>query len=265
MIGRFSLLRQTNRWARYADVAVAVVPAAVPAVVVDADASGRPGYPAEAAAGARHALGRLPTASGDYLVTVTDIRVSSVDTSVGDVHEATAKAVWRALGLDAPPAYRGFGEPAMVTEWLRSRIGYLVAAVTEARHWYEGERDRDEASLVNAWLHFEYGPPTMLHGCGDDLLLSTADPYPSYDMQTAGEIRVGPASEPDQLAGLVGRRLTNAALIVTGEPEPTCAGMVLRTESADLVVGTCCDEWILATDRGPGRFPAHWRRQPWLG
>jgi hypothetical protein len=119
-------------------------------------------------------------------VTVTDIITTDVDTNVGDVYEATARAVWQALPVDPTPLSVGFSESEMVADWLRDRIGLRLVGVTEARHRYRGARDPDTAvGLVHVWLHFEHGPPVQLHGVGDDLELSLEDPYSGYDMEEA--------------------------------------------------------------------------------
>lgn len=46
---------------------------------------------------------------------MTDIRTVGGEPGFGDVHEATARAVWQALGIDPEPAYVGFNEPEVVT------------------------------------------------------------------------------------------------------------------------------------------------------
>lgn len=194
MITTFRLAQQTSRWARFAAVTVDVVAAMDRAVAVADSATNNPVIALEASCGARRALSLLPASSGDYRVTVTGISATDADTGIGDVHEATARAVWQALQVTAPPTYVGFCEPDMVAAWARDRIGLRLVAVTEARHWFDGERDTDTGSLVHAWLHFDRRPPTKVHGHGDDLLLHTADPYTGYDMREYGQVRVGPAS-----------------------------------------------------------------------
>ena len=47
----------------------------------------------------------------------------------------------------------------------------------------------------------------------DDLLLHTGDPCRGYGMGDAADIRVVPATIPDLLAGVVGKRLTYQHLI----------------------------------------------------
>jgi hypothetical protein len=264
VIATYRLLRQTSRWCRFAIVTVAVAPAAAQSVSVADDVDGWVEHRREAVAGARHALGRLPAGSGDYGVTVTGIRATAVDTGVGDVHEAAARAVWQAVGVAPRPVYVGFHEPEVVAAWLRDRIGLRLVAVTEARYWFRGQRDRDAASLVHAWLHFDHRPPTRLHGRGDDLLLSTGDPYPDQGMDEAGDIRVGPAAVPDLLAGIVGRRLTDAATILGPSRDRSCAGLRLRLGDVDLMIGSHCDEWVLTDGQLPMWIKPDWRVQPWL-
>ncbi|MGI5176325.1 hypothetical protein ACQEVZ_08360 [Dactylosporangium sp. CA-152071] len=156
-------------------------------------------------------------------------------------------------------------EPRIVTSWLRERIGRRLAEVTEARHWHQGERDPDAASLIHAWPRFEGLPPTELHCNGDSLELSTADPYDGYDMDECGDVRVAPATPPDLLAGVVGRRLTDAAVILGPFGGQDCAGVLLRLDGVDIVIGAFCDEWVLTTGRPPARVAPYWRVQPWLG
>lgn len=137
--------------------------------------------------------------------------------------------------------------------------------MTEARYWYRGERDPDTtASLVHVWLHFDQRPPTELHACGDKLELSTADPYGDTGLGEFGEIRVAPAGAPDLLADMVGRRMTNAAVILDAFDPSACAGMLLRLDGVDIVVGTFCDEWVLAVGQPPPHLAPYWRPQQWL-
>ncbi|MFF5218695.1 hypothetical protein [Micromonospora sp. NPDC000442] len=86
------LVRQTNRSSRFAHVTVEVAAADqaevnVPAVVGDE-------FRHEAELGAWWALRSLPAT---VAVTVTEVAVSGADTGVGDVYEATARAVWQSL------------------------------------------------------------------------------------------------------------------------------------------------------------------------
>lgn len=195
---------------------------------------------------------------------VTDILATETDTGVGDVHEATARAVWRAVGVTPQRPYAGFSEPDLVAAWLRDRIGLRLLTVTEARHWHRGRREPDMDSLVHAWLHFEHRPPVQVHGLGDELLLHTGSPYPPYDMGEYGEIRVGPAALPDLLAGLGGARLVNAAVILASFTDSVCAGLLLRLDTTDVMIGTLCDEWVLATRKLPPQVQPYWTIQPWV-
>jgi hypothetical protein len=261
VIATFRLAQQTSRWARFAAVTVDVVPAADHVITVLPQADDRESVRSEAACGARDALRHMPRGDG-FRVTVTDIRSTDADTGVGDVYESAARAVWQALNIDRPALSLGFSKPDIVAEWLRDRVGLHLAAVTEARHWYRGERGPDADSLIHAWLHFDDRPPTRVHGHGDDLLLSTGDPYSDYEMAEAGEVRVRPAKAPDLLARLVGRRLTNAAVILGPLARPTTAGVLLSMDGVDVVIGTFCDEWTLATDQPPAHLAPYWRLQP---
>ncbi|WP_405488676.1 hypothetical protein [Streptomyces sp. NBC_00096] len=128
MDGSHRLLRQTNRWARFAGVSVRVVPAAGAGIVVRvrADVFGRhhpavvddAGTEAEARDGVRYALGELPAGSGGWLVEITEIAVAPADTGPGDVKFAAAHAVWQALGhLPSRPPFTGEdGNPVFPAE-----------------------------------------------------------------------------------------------------------------------------------------------------
>jgi hypothetical protein len=254
----FRLLRQTNRSSRFAQVTVEVAASSrseVEVTAIAADAHRR-----EAELGARWALRGLPAAK----VTVTDVVITEVDTSTGDVYEATACAVWQTLRVEHSAPYAGFSDPEMVTSWLKSMVDRRLDAVTEARHWYEGRRKPDAESLLHAWLFFEYAVPVGLHGHGDQLLLAKENPYRSYDMDEYGETRVGPAQRPDVLSGFIGARLTDGAVIVGHDGDAVCAGLVLRFENSDLVIGTLGDEWVLAVGSVPAAAAHYWAVQPFV-
>lgn len=257
----YRLARQTARWCRFATVTVVVAPAASAEVTVSPTAGGMPVERREAELGVRAALHTLG-GDGRLRVVVTDIRATAVDTSVGDIHEAAARAVWQAAGGEpVRRGYPGFGDPELVAAWLRERLGLRLDGVTEARHWYDGRRGGDAASLLHAWLHFAHRPPTQLHGRGEELLLSTTDPYLSYDMAECGDVRVGPACPPDLLAAVVGERLTRAAVLVetaTGH----CSGLLLRFGGAELLVATLGDGWVLARDPARPTVEARWTSRP---
>src|SRR6266511_4139611 len=101
--GPVGLLRQTNRSSRFAQVTVEVAASSRPEVEVTATAADE--HRREAELGARWALRGLPTAAK---VTVTDVVITEIDTSVGDVYEATAHAVWQALRVEHRAPYVGF-------------------------------------------------------------------------------------------------------------------------------------------------------------
>ncbi|GAA1842981.1 hypothetical protein [Asanoa iriomotensis] len=212
----------------------------------------------EAELGARWALGGRPAAR----VTVTDVVITEVDTGTGDVYEAAARAVWQALGVEHRAAYAGFTDPEMVASWLTNMVDRRLEAVTEARHWHEGRRGPDAESLLHAWLFFERAGPVGLHGRGDQLLLAKENPYRSYGADEYGETRVGPAQRPDVLSGFIGRRLTDAAVIVGQDGAGVCGGLMLRFENSDLVVGTLGDEWVLAVGSVPAAAAHYWTVQP---
>jgi hypothetical protein len=255
----FRLLRQTNRSARFAQVTVEVAASSRSEVEVTAIAVDE--HRREAELGARWALRGLPAAAK---VTVTDVVITEVDTSPGDVYEATARAVWQALRVEHRAPYVGFSGPEIVAAWLKSMFGRRLDAVTEARHWDEGRRKPDAESLLHAWLFFEYAVPVGLHGHGDQLLLAKEDPYRSYDMDEHGETRVGPARRPDVLSGFIGARLTDGAVIVGHDGDAVCAGLVLRFENGDLVIGTLGDEWVLAVGSVPADAAHNWVVQPFV-
>jgi hypothetical protein len=116
---------------------------------------------------------------------------------------------------------------------------------------------------LHAWLFFEYAVPVELHGHGDQLLLAKEDPYRSYEMEEYGQTRVGPAQPPDVLSGFIGARPTDGAVITGHDGSAVCAGLVLRFEHSDLVIGTVGDEWVLA-DTVPHAPAHHWVVQPFL-
>ncbi|MBB4956608.1 hypothetical protein [Micromonospora polyrhachis] len=264
MIATSRVARQTNRWVRFAAVTVQVFPAVADEVTVAPGVLHDEAQWQEAVCGAHEALRHVPTGRGRHRVTVVDALTTEVDTGAGDVYEATAQAVRLALSLDPSP-FASFSDPRMVTSWLRDRIGRRLVEVTEARYWNNGERDPDTAaSLVHSWLHFDHRPPTQLHGCGDDVQLSIADPYLGYEMGQFGEVRVASAAVPDLLAGAVGRRLTDAAIILGPHDRPACAGLLLRLDEVKVAIGTFGDEWVLALDEPPTRLAPYWRLQPWI-
>ncbi|MEU4474283.1 hypothetical protein [Micromonospora sp. NPDC023888] len=255
----FRLLRQTNRSSRFAKVTVEVAAAVRSDVEVTAVAVDE--HRREAELGARWALRGLPRAAR---VIVTGLVVTEVDTSVGDVYEAAARAVWQALRVEDPVPYVGFSDPEVVASWLASMVGRRLDAVTEARHWCEERRAPDAESLLHAWLFFENAIPVGLHGRGDELLLAKENPYRSYDMDEYGETRVGPARRPDVLSRFIGARLTDGAVIVGHDVDSVCAGLVLRFENGDLVIGTLGDEWVLAIGSVPAAAAHYWAVQPFV-
>jgi len=40
--------------------------------------------------------------------------------------------------------------------------------------------------------------------------------------------------------------------------------LLLRLDGVDVVIGTWCDEWVLAFDRPPAHLRPYWRPQPWI-
>jgi hypothetical protein len=256
----FRLLRQTNRSSRFAQVTVEAAASSRSEVDVAAVAANE--HRREAELGAWWALRSISAA---VRVAVTDVVTTEVDTGVGDVYEATARAVWQALRVERKTPYVGFSDPELVASLLKTMIGRRLDAVTEARHWYKGRRGSDADSLLHAWLFFEYLVPIGLHGRGDQLLLAKDDPYRSYDMDEYGETRVGPAQSPDVLSGFIGARLADGAVIFGHDGDQVCAGLVLRFENGDLVIGTLGDEWVLAVGSVPAAAARNWAVQPFVG
>lgn len=254
----FRLLRQTNRSSRFAQVAVEVAASSRSEVDVTAVAGE---HQREAELGARWALRGMSVA---VRVSVTAVVTTEVDTGPGDVYEATARAVWQALRVEHKTPYVGFSDPEMVASLLKTVIGRRLDAVTEARHWQKGRRRSDAESLLHAWLSFEYAMPIGLHGHGDQLLLAKDDPYGSYDMDEYGETRVGPAQPPHALHGFIGARLADGAVIFGHDGDQVCAGLALRFETGDLVIGTLGDEWVLAVGSVPAAAARYWAVQPFV-
>lgn len=155
-------------------------------------------------------------------------------------------------------------DPGAAAELLRDLIGQRLLAVTEARFWFEGQRDDDAASLLDFWLHFEGKPTLMAHGCGEDLSLEFVGPYPSYEMQKCGETRVGPAQEPDLLASFIGQRLLDASVIHGYTTQLSVGGLRLRFEYHDLVVASLGDEWVLGRGAIPSDLVRYLTVGPWL-
>jgi hypothetical protein len=69
---------------------------------------------------------------------------------------------------------------------------------------------------------------------------------------------------PDLLAGVIGRRLTDAAVIRGPFGRAICAGLLLRRDGFEVVIGTLGDEWVLAAGRPPAHLPSCWSSQPWI-
>ncbi|SES36891.1 hypothetical protein SAMN05216188_1424 [Lentzea xinjiangensis] len=140
------------------------------------------------------------------------------------------------------------------TGLLRARLGMVLESVTEEWHWYQDQQN----ALVLFWLHFADAPVLELRGCGELLLVEESAPRSSYDMDEYGEGRVGPAQASGVLAGFVGARLRDAALIWGYSTTPLVGGVLLRFDIGDLAVSSSGDEWVVA--RGglpPSAVPQH--------
>ncbi|MFF3002190.1 hypothetical protein ACFVTF_05195 [Kitasatospora sp. NPDC057940] len=129
MDGTYTLRRQTNRWARFAEVSVRLVPVASAGIAVRTAVFGRngsavvddtrdPGAEAEAREGVRYALRELPVGIRGWQVEITGIVIAPADTGPGDVKFAAAHAVWQALGrLPSHPPFTGEdGNPVFPAE-----------------------------------------------------------------------------------------------------------------------------------------------------
>jgi len=258
MTTTFRLLRQTNGASRFAEVTVEVAGSGGPEVEVTAMVED--GYRREAALGARWGLSGSPLATK---VTVTDVVVTEADTSVGDVYEATAHAVWQAVGVKHDVPYVGFSDAEMVTSWLNRMLGRRLDAVTVAR--FRHLRESDAQGLLHAWLFFDHAVPVRLHVSGEQLLLSKEEPNRS-NVDESGSVRLGPARPPDMLSGFVGARLLDGAVILGDDDVPVCVGLVLRFDNGELTMGAIADEWVLAVDDSVPAWAAHyWAVQPFVG
>ncbi|GAA1227356.1 hypothetical protein GCM10009665_17350 [Kitasatospora nipponensis] len=114
MEGKHRLIRQTSRWARFAQVTVRGAAAAEPEVLLglnlfrwrDESYGHLAGtsrtddqqIEVEALEGAWYALMQLPEEARGVRVSVVEIVTSPVDTGPGDVKFAAAHAVWQAVG-----------------------------------------------------------------------------------------------------------------------------------------------------------------------
>ena len=255
----FRVARQTSRSCRFARVSVAVSESAAESVEVATAASDDAAWRREAALGASRALRALP---GTYRVSVTSILATVADTGVGDVYEASARAVWQATGLDHEHRDAGFYELELVAGRFRDLTGRRLDRVTESRHWYQGARGGDTDSLVHVWLHFAGVLPLRLSVHGEVLGVTIVDPGGGLAMQQYGEIRIGPAQSPDLLARFVGRTLTAATVFRGYSPERQCGGLRLNFDGKDLVIGAFADEWVLAPDAVPSHLAAYWSASP---
>ncbi|MFE9207408.1 hypothetical protein [Micromonospora sp. NPDC007230] len=53
-------------------------------------------------------------------------------------------------------------------------------------------------------------------------------------------------------------------MIVGPDGDLACAGLVPRFDNGDLVVGTLCDEWVLAAGSVPAAVAPYWTAQPFV-
>ncbi|GAA1030036.1 hypothetical protein GCM10009557_20640 [Virgisporangium ochraceum] len=114
------IAQRTDRWARFAAVTVEVTGTTDLTVMVESPPDDSDDVRQEAACGAWTAVRAIAASGNGLRLAVTDIRTATGETGVGDVHEATARAVWRALRIDPEPTYGGFSEPEVMTS-LRDR------------------------------------------------------------------------------------------------------------------------------------------------
>ncbi|MEV6969844.1 hypothetical protein AB0M47_32485 [Hamadaea sp. NPDC051192] len=255
MRGSFRLAIQTSKWSRFAQVDVDVLPAANDDVAV-VDDSIREDMRRAALLGGRQVLHLLP---GTNQITIMRITVSPVDTSVADVAEATARAVWNAYGM--PQHDVSLHDQWLVEHQLAELRGRTLLAVTEARHWFAGRRDDDATSLIHPWFHLENAAPIQLHVHGEDLMLSTAEPYTPYDMDEYGQIRVGPAQPPDLLAEVVGQRLrATTPLRTQWASEGRVGAILMEFSSTRILIGASGDDWVLVDNPSPDYLASRWDR-----
>ncbi|GAB3155107.1 hypothetical protein GCM10027290_50800 [Micromonospora sonneratiae] len=142
-------------------------------------------------------------------------------------------------------------DPVTTAALLRPLPGRRLLAVTEARHWFDERPVPGIPGLLHFWLHFEGAPAIMAHGCGELLMLTEEEPYPSYDMQEYGRTVVGPVHPTDLLGEVVGQCLVDVGLIQGYSTLPTVGGVLFRFERTELLVATLADEWICQ----PGPIP----------
>jgi hypothetical protein len=135
-------------------------------------------------------------------------------------------------------------DAAAMRENLSRILGRTLESVTEARHWRADVPGDSDEALIDFWLYFD-GLPALHVGADDSgtrLLLVFDDPYASYEMGPYGEFRVGPVADSGPLAGLVGHRLVEAAVLGAG------AGVWLRFDHREFVVLEEDDDFAFATD-----------------
>jgi hypothetical protein len=230
----FRVSRQRSRSCRFARVSVAVSESAAASVDVAPDASHDAAWRRQAALGASRALRDLPR---PFRVSVTNIRATIVDTGVGDVYEATARAVWQAAGISHEHHDADFCELQLVAGRFRDLIGHRLDQVTESRFWHQGARGSDADSLVHVWLQFAGALPLRLHINDEALSLAIVDPGTGFDMQEHDEIRIGPAQPPDLLARFIGRHLTAVTVFRGHSPDLQRGGLRLDFDGEQLVMG----------------------------
>jgi len=251
--GSFRLAAQTAAWSRFAVVDVEVLPADNDEVAVVDDSVGED-MRCAALVGGHQVLCSLP---GTNQITITRVAVSPIDTSVADVAEATVRAVWNAYGM--PERDVSLHDQWLIEHRLTELHGRTLLAVTEARHWFAGRRDDDAASLIHPWFHLENAPPIQLRVHGEDLMLSTAEPYTSYDMDQYGQIRVGPAQPPDLLAAPVGQQLrASTALRTAWTSEGRVGAVLLEFSSSRILIGASGDEWGLLDNPARDCLASRW-------
>ncbi|MFI7431791.1 hypothetical protein ACIBPB_32955 [Micromonospora sp. NPDC049836] len=66
------------------------------------------------------------------------------------------------------------------------------------------------------------------------------------------------------LSRFIGARLTDGAVILGHDGDAVCAGLVLRFENGDLVIGALYDEWVLAVGSVPSAAARHRAVQPFV-
>ena len=189
---------------------------------------------------------------------------TEVDTGVGDVYEATAGAVRQALSLDS-----------LLPVGFSNRDGGPLAAGPDRTTAGRGDRG---PLLVPR--RTRSGQRRESHPRLAALRPTTANPversrrrFAVVDRRSVPGLRHGPVRSGTDRTGRGSRCVGQGGRTTSDRrrgnprglrPTPICSGLRLRFDEVDLVVGTFCDEWVLAVGQPPDRLTPYWRQQPWL-